>query len=195
METRSEDLLILYEEYLARSGQSLFTIRSYLSVLKLFHKWYQETYEVEQVDHTVVKDIDLLSYRNHLQYEKRRKTATINQHLAALRSFFGFLHIKGIIRESVITNLKPLSKPYLRAPDVPIRSQVLKLFRMVDTSYDRGKRDFAMKLTLITRQILWKVWSLANNALWLKGFLLVEAFRYIRVRDIFGLRADTIGIP
>jgi integrase/recombinase XerD len=144
MGTRSKDLLILYEEYLARSGQSLFTIRSYLSDLKLFYKWYQETYEVKQVDHTVVKDIDLLSYRNHLQYEKRRKTATINQHVAALRSFFGFLHIKGIIRGSIIANLKPLSKPYLRAPDVPKRTQVLKLFRMVDTSNDRGKRDFAI---------------------------------------------------
>jgi integrase/recombinase XerD len=144
MGTRSEDLLILYEEYLARLGQSSFTIKSYLSDLKLFHKWYQETYEVKRVDHTVVKDIDLLSYRNHLQYEKRRKTATINQHVAALRSFFGFLHIKGIIRGSIIANLKPLSKPYLRAPDVPKRTQVLKLFRMVDTNNDRGKRDFAI---------------------------------------------------
>ena len=53
MGTRSEDLLILYEEYLARSGQSSFTIKSYLSDLKLFHKWYQETYAAEQVDHTV----------------------------------------------------------------------------------------------------------------------------------------------
>ena len=144
METRSEVLLILYEEYLARSGRSLFTIKSYLSDLKLFHKWYQETHEVKQVNHTVVKDIDLLSYRNHLQYEKRHRTATTNQHVAALRSFFSFLHSKGVIRESVIANLKPLSKPYLRAPDVPKRAQILKLFRMVDTSNDRGKRDFAI---------------------------------------------------
>ena len=151
MGTRSEDLLILYEEYLARSGQSLFTIRSYLSDLKLFYKWYQETYEVKQVDHTVVKDIDLLSYRNYLQYEKRHRTATTNQHVAALRSFFSFLHSKGFIRESVVANLKPLSKPYLRAPDVPKRAQILKLFRMVDTSSDRGKRDFAVLQLFVPR--------------------------------------------
>ncbi|MFC1714460.1 tyrosine-type recombinase/integrase [Candidatus Poribacteria bacterium] len=144
MEIRSEELLILYEEYLARSGQSLFTIKSYLSALKLFHKWYQKTYEVKKVDHTIVKDIDLLSYRNYLQYEKRHKTSTINQHVAALRSFFSFLHVKSAIRESVIANLKPLSKPYLRAPDVPKRAQILKLFRMVNTGNDRGKRDFAI---------------------------------------------------
>jgi len=144
MEIRSEELLILYEEYLARSGQSLFTIKSYLSALKLFHKWYQKTYEVKKVDHTIVKDIDLLSYRNYLQYEKRHKTSTINQHVAALRSFFSFLHVKGAIRESVIANLKPLSKPYLRAPNVPKRAQILKFFRMVNTGNDRGKRDFAI---------------------------------------------------
>ena len=144
MKTKAEELLTLYEESLVKSGQSLLTIKSYLSDIKLFHKWYQETYEVKKVDITVVKDIDLLSYRNYLQYEKRRKTATINQHVSALRGFFGFLHSAGVIRESVIANLKPLSKPYLRAPDVPKRAQVLKLFRMVNTNNDRGKRDFAI---------------------------------------------------
>lgn len=139
-----EDLLALYERRLAELGRSTITIKDYLSNLRLFHKWCQETYEVKRVDYTMVKDIDLLSYRNHLQYEKRHKTATINQHVAALRSFFGFLHSKGVIRESVIANLKPLSKPYTRAPDVPERAQILKLFRMVNTSNDRGKRDFAI---------------------------------------------------
>lgn len=144
MRTETEDLLALYEEYLAELGRSTATIKGYLSNLKLFHKWYQETYEVKRVNFTRVKEVDLLSYRSNLQYEKRHKTATINQHVAALRSFFSFLHSKGIIRESVIAGLRPLSKPYLRAPDVPKRAQILKLFRMVDTRNDRGKRDFAI---------------------------------------------------
>ena len=91
-----------------------------------------------------VTEIDLLEYRNHLRYSKRHKTATINQQVAALRSFFSFLHNNGLISESVVKNLKPLSKPFLRAPEVPKRAQVLKLFRMVDTSNDRGKRDCAI---------------------------------------------------
>ncbi len=73
------------------------------------------------------------------QYEIRN-----NLHVAALRSFFGFLHNQGIIKKSVVTNLLPLSKPYIRAPDVPFRAQVLKLFRMVDIHNERGKRDFAI---------------------------------------------------
>ena len=144
MRTEAEDLLILYEEYLTTLGRSIITIKDYLSNLKLFRKWYRETYEVKAIDFSLVKEIDLLSYRNHLQYEKRYKTATTNQHIAALRSFFSFLHSKGVIGESVINDLSPLSKPYIRAPDVPKRAQILKLFRIVDTSNDRGKRDFAI---------------------------------------------------
>jgi len=96
------------------------------------------------VDFTSVTEVDLLSYRNHLQYSKRHKTATINQHVATLRSFFSFLYNNGFISESVITNLNPLSKPFLRAPEVPKRADILKLFRMVDTSNDRGNQDGAL---------------------------------------------------
>ena len=144
MRTEAEDLLVLYEEHLAKLGRSTVTIKDYLSNLKLFCRWYQKTYEVKTTDFRKVKEIDLLSYRSHLQYEKRYRTATTNQHIAALRSFFGFLHNNSIIGESVIADLKPLSKPYIRAPEVPKRAHILKLFRMIDTSNDRGKRDFAI---------------------------------------------------
>ena len=144
METEAEDLLAIYEKYLIKLGRSAITIKDYISNLRLFYRWYQETCEGETVDFSKLKGIDLLSYRNHLQYEKRYRTATTNQHIAALRSFFSFLHSKGVIGESAIDGLNPLSKPYIRAPDVPKRAQILKLFRIVDTSNDRGKRDFAI---------------------------------------------------
>jgi len=144
MKNEAEDLLALYKENLAKLGRSAFTIDSYLSHLKLFHRWYLKTYELKTLDFSKVKEIDLLSYRNYLQYERRHKTATINLHIAALRGFFCFLYNSGIIKKSVVSDLSPLSKPYLRAPDVPRRTQILKLFRMVDTSNDRGKRDFAI---------------------------------------------------
>jgi len=144
VKNEEEDLLGLYRKYLAKLGRSIFTIDSYLSHLKLFRKWYLEIYDLKTLDFSKVKEIDLLSYRSYLQYEKRHRTATINLHIAALRGFFCFLHNNGIIKESIISNLTPLSKPYIRAPDVPKRAQILKLFRMVDTSNDKGKRDFAI---------------------------------------------------
>jgi len=144
MGTQIEDLITLYQEYLAGLGRSAFTIKNYISNLRLFCKWYEEAYEANGMDFARVNEIGLLLYRNHLQYEKRHKTATINQHVAALRSFFSFLHGRGVIKDPVIANMKPLSKPYLRAPDVPKSAQILRLFRMVNTSNDRGKRDFAI---------------------------------------------------
>ena len=144
MKTDTEDLLRSYAQYLAGLGRSPITVKDYLSNLKLFLRWHLKTDNALVVDFTQITEIDLLSYRSYLQHEKRCKTATTNQHVAALRSFFSFLFNKGIISSSVIANLLPLSKPYLRAPDVPSRAQILKLFRMVDTYNDRGKRDFAI---------------------------------------------------
>ena len=144
MKMEAEDLLELYSQYLTQLGRSPITIKNYLSNLILFSRWFRKTVEVKKVNFTRVTEIDLLSYRSHLQYDKRHKTATINQHVAALRSFFIFLYNRGVISFSIITNFNPLSKPYLRAPSVPKRAQVLKLFRMVDTYNDRGKRDFAI---------------------------------------------------
>ena len=144
LKIESDDLLSLYEQHLSKLGRSPVTQRNYLSNLRLFGGWLRETYENQEVNFASLTEVDLLSYRKHIQYSKRYKTATINQHVAALRSFFSFLHNNGFISESVIANLNPLSKPYLRAPEVPKRAEILKLFRMVNNQNDRGKRDFAI---------------------------------------------------
>jgi site-specific recombinase XerD len=139
-----EELLRLYKGHLITLGRSEFTIMAYLSNLKLFQTWYQENSTRRTVNLTTVKDGDLLAYRQYLQDEKRHKTATINHHVASLRSFFSFLYQKSLMKTLITTNLTPLSKPYLRAPDPPSQKQILKLFRMVNTTTDRGKRDFAI---------------------------------------------------
>jgi len=144
MKPKDKNLFDLYNVQLERIGRSERTTKNYLSNLKLFFEWYGSTFKPKRDCFTRVKEIDLLAYRSHLQYEKRHKTATVNQHVATLRSFYTFLYAEGIVKESVVEHLKPLSKPFLRAPEVPERNQILKLFRMVDTSNDRGKRDFAI---------------------------------------------------
>ena len=144
MDVTVEDLLESYSQSLTSQGKSPITIRDYLSNLRLFFRWYTQIYQAKRIDVTEVSEIDLLSYRRDLQHKKRCKTATINQHIAALRSFFSFLVHLGIVPSSVTANLKPLSKPHLRAPSVPKHAQVLKLFRMVDQNSGIGKRDFAI---------------------------------------------------
>jgi len=99
--TQPKDLFSLYSLNLAKLGRSPVTIKNYLSNLKLFSRWLKETYEAERTDFTRVKEIDLLSYRNHSRYSKRHKTATINQHVAALRSFFNFLYNNGFISDQI----------------------------------------------------------------------------------------------
>ncbi len=71
MKATVEDLLCSYEEYLAKLGRSLVTQKNYLSLLKLFKKWFEKKSPVKRVNLTKVKEIDLLSYRNYLQHSKR----------------------------------------------------------------------------------------------------------------------------
>ena len=73
--TQGKDLFSLYSEYLAKLGRSPVTIKNYLENLKLFGRWFTETYETNRIDFTSVTEVDLLSYRKQLQYSKRHKTA------------------------------------------------------------------------------------------------------------------------
>ena len=150
MNTRTDELFSLYEAHLAKLGRSEASIKDYCINLRAFYTWFQKINKRKKVSITRVKENNLLLYRGYLQHGKRYKTTTINQHIASIRNFFTFLQNKGAIKESVIVNLKPLSKPYLRAPDLPNKKQISKLFRMVNTNNDRGKRDFAI-LQLFTQ--------------------------------------------
>ena len=56
--TQSKDFLSLYSEYLSQRGRSEATITSYLSNLKLFGKWFKETYEIQRIDNALARSRD-----------------------------------------------------------------------------------------------------------------------------------------
>ncbi|PIU51059.1 hypothetical protein COS91_06665 [Candidatus Desantisbacteria bacterium CG07_land_8_20_14_0_80_39_15] len=137
------EVLDFYRKKLASEGKSELTIRNYLHDLKMFTLWYETTYR-KPVEISRIQDIDLFAYRSHLQVVKRQKPATVNRHIAALRSFFRFLHQQELIRENLSRNLSHLEIESQKAPEVLTHVQALRLFGSVNKTSAMGKRDFAI---------------------------------------------------
>jgi len=138
-----QKFLSAFKENLEKQSKSSVTVRGYLADLKLFEKWYRGTYGRDS-DPSNTKDVDLLSYKSHLQTIKRQAPATINRHIAALRSFFAFLYEKGQTKTFLAEHLKPLEPEPKRAPEVLSHKQVLRFLAAPDKNTAGGKRDFAV---------------------------------------------------
>lgn len=94
-------------------GVSPYTIRDYLSALKKFDTWFQKTHG-ENLRIRNVTAVDVRDYKEFMQTVAKFKPATINRHLASLRTYFTWAVRKGMIKESPVRvrNLRePVSAP------------------------------------------------------------------------------------
>ena len=139
--------LFAFKENLEKQSKSSVTIRGYLADLKLFEKWYRGTYG-RNSDPLKTKDVDLLSYKSHLQTIKRQAPATINRHIATLRSFFALLYEKRQTKTFLAEHLKPLEPEPKRAPEVlshkqkeQIIKRIHKIFQEIKAATGRPIRD------------------------------------------------------
>lgn len=84
--SHNERLITDFKEFLERENKSANTIKSYISEVKLFLKWLEET-EGREIKIDEVFTGDIKSYKEYLL--SRRKTPnTINKKIESLRSFF-----------------------------------------------------------------------------------------------------------
>lgn len=82
-------------------GISPYTIRDYLSALRKFAAWFKVD-SAENLRIRNVTAVDVRNYKEHLQTEVKLKPATINRHLATLRTYFYWAVEKGLIKESPV---------------------------------------------------------------------------------------------
>lgn len=91
---------------------------------------------------------DIIKYRHHLEHLKRA-SSTINQHLAALSGYYTFC----ISRNLTIYNpVKGINKPSVNAYTTATwldKNQAKALLSQPDRQTVKGKRDYAILLTLI----------------------------------------------
>ena len=139
-----DQLVDRFLQDLERQETSPQTRRSYRLDLLHFASWFArtvgETFSPEAVTPTDVRD-----YRSSLINVEKRKPATVNRRLAALRRFFQWAKATGLAKEPPTDNVKGVaSSP--RAPHWLEKRDVDRLIRTVER---HGKaRDLAIVLTL-----------------------------------------------
>ena len=117
---------------------------SYRSDLAVFARWFESTLN-EPFSAKAVTPTDLRDYRGYLLTVARRKPATVNRHLAALRKFCVWAKATGRITELPSDGVRGVDAAP-RAPKALEKRELDKLIRTVEK--EQQKRDLAIVLTL-----------------------------------------------
>lgn len=97
------DLLHTFELYLRGRGLSERTVADYLSTLRRFAGWVEQTYG--DFDPVAVTPLDVADYRRYL-LELGRKPATVNHALDVLSGFFSWAVAERVIQTDLTTGVK-----------------------------------------------------------------------------------------
>lgn len=126
-------------EFMKERRKSENTYNSYLSDIKIFKKYYSDSYgeELKELIHT-----DVLMYCNYLRQNNFSNT-TINRKIAALKEYNLFL-----INEGIQSNLAILDKDYIKIQKsiinkkIPTIQEINKLKHFASRDNKNAKRDF-----------------------------------------------------
>lgn len=126
-------------EFMKDRGKSENTYSSYSSDIKIFKKYYQDSYdkELEDLIHT-----DILMYISHLRQTNISPT-TINRKIAALKEYNLFL-----IDEGIQDNIVILDKDYIKIQKTMVKKklpsiqEINKLKHFASRDEKNAKRDY-----------------------------------------------------
>ena len=129
-----------YREWLKDDGKASGTIAAYSLNIRLYKKWYLDTFGAEM---TVLLHSNVLDYRSYLQNIKKLKAGTINTKLAALISLDGFLVETGQQQASAVSkkDLLRIQSAYTSPSDLTEKD--VDAFRQ-RVLIDSGKRNHAI---------------------------------------------------
>ncbi|MBO8128964.1 MAG: tyrosine-type recombinase/integrase [Peptococcaceae bacterium] len=96
-------LLHTFELYLRGRGLSDHTVTDYLSTLRRFAGWVEQTYG--DFDPAAVTPLDVADYRRYL-LERGRKPATVNHALDVLSSFFSWAVVEKVVQSDPTAGVK-----------------------------------------------------------------------------------------
>lgn len=105
---------------------------------------------------------DVIDYRDYLAHDLKRSNSTINQHLYAIRAFYGHLADKKILADNPASDVKATKvTPYGKTKALSTKeNEHITLLESIDTTDEIGARDYAVILLLITTGL--RVSAIAN---------------------------------
>ncbi len=90
--------LSAFEAWLRSQDRSGHTIRSYLSDLRQFAAWFEQS-NGEACTPSLVTAVDVREYRQHLHLVRRLKAATVNRKLASITAWLDWALERGLLAE------------------------------------------------------------------------------------------------
>lgn len=132
---------------LEADDRSVHTIRSYAGAVKRFLEWY-ETEERRKLDPADLTAAALVGYRNELQHQRGKATATVNAELAGLRSWCDWLVDSGHLQSDPAARLRSVGRQGPPAPKGLDDRQVNALLREGSRSR-HAVRDYALLQVLL----------------------------------------------
>jgi site-specific recombinase XerD len=132
---------------LTKADLSPKTVMGYRQDLELFRRWFESLRGPEARLETL-STIDLISYRQHLVTVERRKPATINRRLQALRRLCRWAKSRGILDPDPSVEVKTVRVSAPRRPLGLNQSEVHALLRTAGES-GHAKRNYALIQSLL----------------------------------------------
>jgi site-specific recombinase XerD len=139
MDTINE-ILVGFQAELYRQDKSQLTIKNYISDIRLFAKWRQESYGEEFTPSSIAQR-EIIEYRSYLLTVRTSSPTTVNRRLASLNKFFDWCKYTKQVRANPCDSVKTItvSEPGPRALDVKSLRRLLR-----EVHVHGSKRDIAI---------------------------------------------------
>jgi len=140
--------LLPYERYLIAQDKAPQTVRGYLSDLRLFVRWFEQS-NGEAFEPQVVTPSDVRTYRQYLLTLKRRKANTVNRHLMSIRSYLDWAVGQGLIEQNPAEPIKAVQQ-IPQAPRWLDKKEQYALQRAIEKDLQLAQLRYPVRIT--TRQ-------------------------------------------
>ena len=141
-----------FEAHLAAQDKSAHTIKGYLSDLRRFGRWFQQTNGYGLTPEGITT-IDVRQYRQYLQTVKHYKAATINRRLSAIRTYTQWALDQGQINFNPVENVQGITQVE-NAPRWLDKREQRALLRQVSLNHNAAETPAALQQAVRDRLIL-----------------------------------------
>jgi site-specific recombinase XerD len=143
-DNRPVDWLSEFSASLTRADLSPKTILGYQQDLQLFRRWFEQLRGANARWETLLP-LDLISYRQHLRNAERRRPATINRRLQALRRFCRWACTCGLLPSDPSAEVKAIRVAARWQPLGLTQAELHALVRAADeSSHGQAKHNYAL---------------------------------------------------
>jgi site-specific recombinase XerD len=147
-----EPFFIIFTKYLQDTGKSDRTISGYQADLELFANWFQES-NSEMLGTDNLTPTDIREYKQYLLNVQKAKAATINRHLAAIRSYATWAKNSGSATHNPADGIKGISQQK-HAPKWLDRKEQAAIIREAERRVQAAKTEPAKRQAIRDHCIL-----------------------------------------